>query len=142
METMKTIAYVCLALIGVSISYCVLQAMTHTNVAVRRRYLSVAAGGTTILLVGMLYLFVFIPILEKNRQANENTEMQVFTADTITIQEKYISGDGLFTDGDCYLVLTDGEETVRIKVTEATYDKYKVGDIYEHDADPKDYREN
>lgn len=142
METMKTIAYVCLALIGVSISYCGLQVMLHTNYAVRRRYLSVAAGGTTILLIGMLYLFVFIPILEKNIQANENTEIQVFTSDTITIQEKYISGDGLFTDGDCFLVLTDGKETVLLKVTESIYDKYKVGDIYEHDADPKEYRKH
>ena len=141
MEPMKTIAYICLALIGVSISYCGVQAMLHTN-EVRRRYLSAFTGGYTILLVGMLYLFVFIPIIEKNRQANENTEMQVFTADTITIQEKYISGDGLFTDGDCFLVLTDGKETVRLKVTESIYDKYKVGDIYEHDADPKKYRKH
>lgn len=139
---MKTILYVFLALIGVSISYCGVQAMLHTNDAVRHRYLAVFVGGNSIIMVGILFLLVFVPALENAWSTKENAEMQVFTAATITIQEKYISADGLFTDGDCYLVLTDGEETVRIKVTEAIYDKYKVGDIYEHDADPKDYREH
>lgn len=139
---MRTIAYICLALVAASTAFFGLQAMTHTNVAVRRRYLSGVAGGSAFLLVGMLYLFVIVPAIEKTLRTREDAIKQVFTAEVVTVKEKYISADGLLTDGDCFLVLTDGKETVRLKVTEAIYDKYKVGDIYEHDADPKDYREH
>lgn len=40
------------------------------------------------------------------------------------------------TNGEPYIVITDGVDTVKIKVTDGIYEKYNPGDVYEHDADP------
>ena len=95
----------------------------------------VAAG----LCVALFMTCVGIPYFEKAEAEQAALEYRVFTADVITVQEKYISTGTLFRAGSPYIVITDGEDTVTIKVTEGIYEKYKPGDVYEHDADPVKY---
>lgn len=60
-------------------------------------------------------------------------ELRVMTSECITVQEKRISGSGY-----C-LVLSNGEETYDLPVSETIYNSYHSGDSYRHDADQKDY---
>lgn len=95
-------------------------------------------------LVGLVLLAAFciadclvLPALQAPQ-----TRQKVLSADEITVQEKYISEGTFFRSGDPYIVLTDGEDTVAIQVTEGIYNKYKPGDVYEHDADTVQYASN
>ena len=84
-----------------------------------------------------LYMSFFgLPKLERAKTERADREYRVFTADVITVQEKYISAGNIFTNGEPYIVITDGVDTVKIKVTDGIYEKYNPGDVYEHDADP------
>ena len=88
------------------------------------------------LCLSLLMYFIGIPKLERSETERADREYRVFTANVITVKEKYISAGNIFTNGEPYIVITDGVDTVKIKVTDGIYEKYKPGDVYEHDADP------
>ena len=92
--------------------------------------------GTVGLCLSLVMTFIGLPKLERAEAERADREYRVFTADVITVQEKYISAGNIFTNGEPYIVITDGVDTVKIKVTDGIYEKYKPGDVYEHDADP------
>ena len=98
--------------------------------------IGVGAAG---LCVALFMTCVGIPYFEKAEAEQAALEYRVFTADVITVQEKYISVGTLFHASEPYIVITDGKDTVTIKVTDSIYAKYKPGDVYEHDADQKLY---
>ena len=93
--------------------------------------------------VGLCLAFLMnvlgVPYIEKATTEQAALEHRVFTADVITVQEKYISVGTLFRASEPYNVITDGKDTITIKVTDSIYAKYKPGDVYEHDADQKLY---
>lgn len=67
--------------------------------------------------------------------SNSKAEYRVMTSQSITVQEKTISGSTY------NLVLSNGEETYTLPVSASIYDSYQPGDSYRHDADQKNYDE-
>lgn len=67
--------------------------------------------------------------------SNSKAEYRVMTSQSITVQEKTISGSTY------NLVLSNGEETYTLPVSASIYDSYQPGDSYRHDADQKKYDE-
>lgn len=105
----------------------------------RRHGWSIMGLGAAAVCLGFLLNVVFIPRIEKAQAEQAALEQRVFTADVITVKEKYISAGNIFTNGEPFIVITDGEDVVKIKVTDGIFEKYKPGDVYEHDADPVQY---
>lgn len=88
-------------------------------------------NATPIWIFALLVIALTIIVLSGSR--NSEIELRVMTSECITVQEKRISGSGYS------LVLSNGEETYNLPVSETIYNSYHPGDSYRHDADQKDY---
>lgn len=87
-------------------------------------------SSTPLYIVVFLVIALIVVVLAGN---SRNVEYQVMTSEYIVVQEKRISGSGYS------LVLSNGEETYNLPVSESIYDSYQPGDPYRHDADQKSY---
>lgn len=142
MEKIETIKHLTGIIFAVSIGCIILGASSFfLSLGKEKR-----PGTWSILITGMVGICIAafisgfgIPYLEKTEAVQAAIEHRVFTADVITVQRKYISNGTIFSPGEPFIVITDGEDTVTIKVTDGIYEKYKPGDVYVHDADPIQY---